>query len=99
MNEFSSPIIFPALPHFIAQCHSRIECRTSTVALEDIHQSRHSRWIAPQQFSFPLIQHVALILCALRQEISLPRRSKRRVLISAAALAKTVRGDEQWTYF
>jgi hypothetical protein len=37
MNEFTSPNTVPALLRFIAQSHKRLECRTSTVALEDVH--------------------------------------------------------------
>jgi hypothetical protein len=37
MNEFTSPNTFPALLQFLAQSRKRLECRTSTVALEDVH--------------------------------------------------------------
>src|SRR5882724_10304463 len=98
MNEFSSPNTFPALLQFIAQCHSRIECGTSTVALEDVHQRRRSRVIATQQIRFPLNSVPATALLCSAACICSLRRSQRRVLISNAALAETVRGDEQWTY-
>jgi hypothetical protein len=54
MNEFSSPNTFPAPLQFIAQCHSRIECGTSIVALEDGHECR--RWGESQRnkSAFPL---------------------------------------------
>jgi hypothetical protein len=54
MNEFTSPNTFPALPQFVALSQKRLECRTSTVALEDVDQCRRREESQRSKSAFPL---------------------------------------------
>ena len=107
MNEFTSPNTLQALLLFVAQSRSRLECGTSTVALEDVHQCSFQRARETNcdatKGGFPLNLPAAAPVCVhcgvpirgLCVHCGVPicgvRRSKHRVLIFNAALAKTVR--------
>jgi hypothetical protein len=105
MNEFTSPNTFPALLQFLAQSRKRLECRTSTVALEDVHlrwrmrinaAAEEYRNAANQPFPLGWAQRPRYVHCGI--QFSPQAALETRVLLSNAALAKTVRGDERWTY-
>jgi Hypoxia induced protein conserved region len=76
MNEFTSPNTFPALLQFLAQSRKRLECRTSTVALEDVHLRWRMRInAAAEEYRnaanqpFPLGWAPTAALCALRHTV------------------------------
>src|ERR1700682_5361103 len=70
---------------FVAQSQSRVECRTSTVALEDVHRCVRSRQNATQQKPhFVRISAVAdLVHCVM--PFRSMRRSKQRANIDCGA--------------
>src|ERR1700675_2493640 len=67
MNEFTSPNTLQALLLFVAQSRSRLECGTSTVALEDVHQCSFQRALETKRNAtkagFPLNQRAAAAFC------------------------------------
>jgi hypothetical protein len=68
-------------------------------SLEDVHEMLPPRDIATQQISLFLrvgAQRPRYVHCGI--QFSPQAALETRVLLSNAALAKTVRGDERWTY-
>jgi hypothetical protein len=84
MNEFTSPNTFPAPVQFLAQSRKRLECRTSTVALEDVHlrwkrrinaAAEEYRNAANQPFRFGLELN-GRVMCTAAYSFRRRRRSK-----------------------
>src|SRR5580692_1074632 len=110
MHEFTSPSTLQGAAFYLLQSHSRHECRTSTVALEDagVQQCRLCVRLgrpATQQGTSVSVSRSATaqplrdrhIMQAARRIFAI-RPTKQGVLLLDAALAKRFQGVEQWTY-
>jgi hypothetical protein len=100
MNEFSSPNLLRHCIYLLRRATTMLSVAQALLRWKTCISAcaREERNATKAGFAFELAHsgHFLCVHCGM--PIRGMRRSKHRVLIFNATLAKTVRGDEQWTY-